>query len=442
MTASLTRPAFVLPAAPDGWPEPMHSEAFSGWYGDFVDYVTESTEAAAESVLAQLLAVFGVCVGRSPYISVGLKNDHRPVLNVVLVGQSAKARKGTSWQPVRALIEEAEPSMKHRIMSGIASGQAIVDQLRDRVIKTDPLDGSEEVIDEGAPDKRLQIVEEEFTAVLKRGRGDTSTLTETIREGWDGGILGNVTKGDGARRATDATLGIIGHVTKDDLLQNLSSVSTTNGVVNRFLWIGARRTRLLSRIGDESPAIWNAFVNEMAQSIVFGQRTRRVNRNMEADDYWHDVVYQRLGTEDFAGTLGDVVARGEPYVARLSLVFALLNRSNQITVDHIQAAQAVWQYSVDTAAWLFGADTEAASGLDTRLLDMLRSNGRPMSRTEIRDALGRNVRGTPIAAALDRLREKGVAYRVVLPGNSTKPGRKPELWAPRVEVERNASSTS
>ncbi len=59
-------------------------------------------------------------------------------------------------------------------------------------------------------------------------------------------------------------------------------------------------------------------------------------------------------TTDQPGVFGAVIARGAPQVLRLGLIYALLDRSEAITEDHLRAGLAVWQHCENSARSLFG----------------------------------------------------------------------------------------
>src|SRR5262245_3635810 len=65
--------------------------------GDVVRAIIPHTESDAAAVYAQLLTGLGNLIGPSPYF-IADGAQHRPNLYTVIVGRTAKARKGTSWQ--------------------------------------------------------------------------------------------------------------------------------------------------------------------------------------------------------------------------------------------------------------------------------------------------------------------------------------------------------
>ena len=83
-------------ALPERWVEPPASDAYQGLAGALVETIAPHTEADPIAILAQLLVAVGAVVGRGAYFCVEATRHH-PGEFVVLVGDSAKARKGSSW---------------------------------------------------------------------------------------------------------------------------------------------------------------------------------------------------------------------------------------------------------------------------------------------------------------------------------------------------------
>ena len=67
------------------------------------------------------------------------------------------------------------------------------------------------------------------------GKRDGNTLSTIVRQAWDGGDIQPLTKSNRIK-ATGAHIGIIGHITCQELNMLLSSIDTWNGFANRFLW--------------------------------------------------------------------------------------------------------------------------------------------------------------------------------------------------------------
>ncbi|MHB1447278.1 MAG: hypothetical protein ACYCZV_16730, partial [Acidimicrobiales bacterium] len=106
-------------ARPAHWPAAPAPVAFHGLAGDIARAAAPHTEADPVAVLVQLLVAYGAVIGRGAHRRVGVSEHHANEF-VVLVGPSAKARKGTSWDLVEALVGAVDPGfVDHRIHSGM-----------------------------------------------------------------------------------------------------------------------------------------------------------------------------------------------------------------------------------------------------------------------------------------------------------------------------------
>jgi hypothetical protein len=120
---------------------------------------------------------------------------------------------------------------------------------------------------------------------------------------------------------------------------------------------------------------------------------------------WRE-VYRSL-SEGKPGLLGAAISRAEAQVVRLSLVYALLDRSPSVLIAHLEAALAVWRYAEDSARFIFGD----ALGDETadEILRQLSQYPNGMTRNEIREYFQRHKSSTEISRALGVLQEYGLA---------------------------------
>ena len=113
------------------WPAPLGDAAYQGLAGEIVSVIKPDTEADPVAILLQLLTAFGSAAGRSSGWHVE-SDFHPPILNVILVGETAKARKGTSLGHIRRLMRVADPVWAaNRIVSGLVSGEGLIFHVRD-----------------------------------------------------------------------------------------------------------------------------------------------------------------------------------------------------------------------------------------------------------------------------------------------------------------------
>ena len=103
-----TGPAPSTPPPPNASPHPILGDAaLYGVAGLAVCGLAPHSEAHPAALLLQLLSAFGNAVGPAPHCMVDATR-HALNLFVVLVGESSKARKGTSWNQIRCLFEEVD----------------------------------------------------------------------------------------------------------------------------------------------------------------------------------------------------------------------------------------------------------------------------------------------------------------------------------------------
>ena len=86
------------------WPDPLAEEAYYGLAGEIVKAIEPHSEADPAALLMQLLVGCGNIIGRKPFF-VTEETLQYMSLYVVLVGQTAKARKGTSWGRTRGTLD-------------------------------------------------------------------------------------------------------------------------------------------------------------------------------------------------------------------------------------------------------------------------------------------------------------------------------------------------
>ena len=342
-------------AVPEGraWPEPLDEAARHGIAGEFLRMVEPNTEADPAAILLQFLTAFGALVGRGPHYRVE-GDEHHANLYTLLVGATAKGRKGTSWGRVRDVFERVENWKPH--VSGLSSGEGIKYHVRDPREETKTNKQHEqvtEIVDAGVTDKRLFVVESEFASVLRAVQRQGNTLSATIREGWDSGNLRTLTKHDPVT-ATGAHVCIVGHVTDNELRAELTATDTANGFANRFLFVAVKRSKLLPHGGDSADeGEAQAFAARLRDLAAMARTRQRIQMTAEARTVWERVYGQLSGGGE--GLHGAVTARAEAQTIRLALLYCLLDGADQIAAKHLLAALAVWQYCDATARCVFGA---------------------------------------------------------------------------------------
>lgn len=396
-------------ASVEGWPE-LPERALYGLAGDVVRAIGPHSEADPAALLVQFLAAFGNLIGSKPYCSVE-STRHSLRLFCVLVGESSKARKGTSWAHIEHLLENVDFSWTtERVTGGQSSAEGLISEVRD------------EGNGAASKDKRLMVVQDEFASVLRIMGREGNNLSPVLRSAWDSGNLPTLVKHD-PLRATGAHISMIGHITRTELLKYRSETESHNGFANRLLWTCVKRSKCL----PEGSRVPNSVITELSSRIAnaaswASAEPRELRRDNAARELWAK-VYPRLSA-GLPGLLGAATSRAEAQVLRLSGIYAVLDQSATVRVEHLNAALALWDYCFASARLIFGDATGDA--VADRIREVLKVTGvEGMSRTEIRDLFKRDGSANRIEQALALLQALGIAAsRSVMTE-----GRSIEMWS-------------
>jgi hypothetical protein len=387
-------------APPPGWPTPPGDEAFSGLAGEIARTIAPHTEADPIALVVQLLVGVGAVVGRGAWFPVGATRHH-PAAFAVLVGESAKFCKGASWDHVERVLTAADPSFPGLVHTGLSTGEGLIWAARgDR--------------------RRLLVVEPEFVSVLKATARELSTLSPVLRAAWDGRPLAILTR-TAPEQAPSAHIALIGHITRAELAHHLDAIEAANGFLNRFLFVACRRQRLLPEGGAQAPLAGTGLIERLGSHLDLARHASELRFDASARRLWAD-IYARLATEAPDGVAGALRARAEAHVLRLSMLYALADGQASITPPPLRAGAALFDYAARSITW-----ATACGGADPfaeRLAAALDAAPGGLTRTQLRDLLGRNQPGARIEAALTSLAAAG---RVRCQRDPTG-GRPAELW--------------
>ena len=396
------------PAA--AWPDPLGHAALTGLAGDVVRLIEPTTESDPAAILFQFLVMFGNLIGRTAHWVVE-DTIHYCNLFLAIVGDTAKGRKGTSLDRTRNLYRGVDDEWMKRIQSGLSSGEGLIWFVRDPIIEAVQIKdkgrttGYEEMeTDPGEKDKRALIVESEFARVLSVTERQGNTLSPIIRDAWDGKPLGTMTKTKAAR-CTDPHVSIIGHVTKDELGRSLTDTAVANGFANRFLFACARRSKMLPFGGDQLDL--SDIHIRLRSAINNARRCGEIPMDAEARKVWA-VEYERLTSGGGNGLFASVIARAEAQTRRLACIYALLDESPYVRLEHLYAGLEAWRYCEDSCRAIFG-DSLGDPTAD-EIMGALRRAKLGMTRTELIHHFQRHKKADEIGRALDTLQRTGKAH--------------------------------
>jgi hypothetical protein len=374
---------------------------FPGLLGGLIVASASCTEAHPAAIAVHALVGIGNAVGRGPCVYVG-ETRHGLNENVLVVGPTASARKGDARHVGLAPLAAADAT--HVVSSGLSSGEGVIHAVRDPVSARK--NGEEVLLDTGVSDKRLLVVEPEFSNVLKQFRRESNILSGILRDSWDGArVLRTLTK-TSHETATEAHISVVGHSTPEELRAHLADLDVANGCANRFLLVAAARARTMPSPQRLSAPVRTQLADGFWRVIEHGHEVGELRRTPAAEDLWCQ-RYPEL-TADRPGLLGALLARGPAHVVRLSAIFAVLDLARAIDVSHLTAALTWWDYCQASAEAIFADRTgnDAADRIRTEMLP-----GQTLTLTTIREQLfAGKISAGRLRDALDLLRQRGEVH--------------------------------
>ena len=333
--------------------------------------------------------------------------------------------KGTSRHPVSKLFDTAgrplhlsDMPLPAKVSNGpLSSGEGLAFNVREltdeewgKLSKTPAMAGR------SRDDKRLVILDEEFASALSCMKREGNTLSMSIRCFWDGGEYAPLTKNNPVS-VKGAHINILSHITMQELKVALGEVQVVNGFGNRFLWVCARRSKLVAMPSPMPASELSRLQSAFWERVAFAQRQGRMEMTPDARSLW-EVSYPELSREH-DGFVGNIVNRGEAQTLRLALVYSLLDGSDKITDLHLHAALCMWRYAEASALYIFG-DTPV-NPLETKILDALKDG--PLSATDLSKALNGHVSRETLQPILQQLEAQ---QRITV--TKTKTGGRPKIY--------------
>ena len=381
-----------------------------GLIGDVAFAGSNNTEANVYAIAAAALAYLGTAVGRGPYLPIGDDWNHARLF-MVHVGRSSRGRKGTAKKliyrinyAVKALDQHLVPQV-HR--GGLSTREGLALMIHDGY-----MEGKNEV--PAVEDKRLLVVESEFSNILHQSKRDGNTLSAALRDAWDGTSIRPAVKTCRVW-ATDPHIGIIGDVTPTELRELMHTRELTNGFANRFIFFWAEGDKILPFPQITPKDVVDSLANRVAQVLRFAGADRHVDKDVMRMEFSPEAatLYGRL----YKGELRDrsagehitgLLDRRAPVLLRLAMLFALTDQTSVIAVDHVNAAMAWVRYWVDSVKFIFqSAVDEAGAAVTTdtaqRIVSYLTDRGQA-TRTDLsKVCFGGHVSKATLDKALDEL---------------------------------------
>jgi len=392
-------------------PPELDPLALHGVLKEACEVSTRFSEASKVAVAANIISTFSAIVGRTAYQHIGDGVCHaRPFF--LLTGKTGKARKGTSEYTPKRLFDAVEtmlgedytPAKRHE--GGLSTGEGLGWTIRD-----DTLDEDGELVEAGVKDKRLYISEAEFAGTMAAASREKNNLSATIRTAWDGKTISPLVK-NAKWCTTNPHIIITGHITSAELLDRMTDVDAQSGFMNRFVILHIVRPKLVPLPKRTPDADVQRIAALFAEAVIFARgNDEQANDGLEmklspdAINYWCG-RYKALTKED-NGLAGVLLVRTEIYCRMFAMIFALLDKSAIIEVEHIKAALAWIKYWRDSVRYIF--QTLAAKAEANKMNDTAKSvyefisSSPKCTRTELTNHFKNKLNSSEITQGLNYL---------------------------------------
>ena len=416
-------------------PRPVEKEYYIGLIGDAVDRLDDHTEATREALHQTLLTGLCPLLGILPRIPQPLRAT--PNIFTVIVGKQFSGKKGTSWldieqnflKPIAGQLNLSDDWMNARV-TNVESGQGIIN-----------------LIHHGDPNRLFVL--QEFKSLFDAMTRDSSNVDSVLRQAFDRESL-QVNRARDVQRVDDANISIIGHITPDELTEQVRSVWAVNGFFRRWLWCYSESSKEVNSIMPENIAA--DLVDLFVLAIENARRHASVTLTPEAWDYWAE--WRRSLATDDESFITKASAGHESRVARMALVLALLDLDAQadlpdmdrtvgetlqqgprehhygereiVGVKHLKTAIRWNQYSIDTLEYVFG--NRRWDHTTQKIYDWLEEYGELELSQIYSQVFKGNKSKDEIRQSGEKLERAGAIRRVLRRKAGATKGRKAEVW--------------
>jgi len=381
----------------------------SCWQGLFADYkglVAPTTEAPDAYHFAAFAVVAGALFGRRVWVHYA--NRLYPNFYVVLTGKSGLPRKSTSWGRARDLADAFQDASV-QVIHGTGSAEGFLDALQ----------GNGRV---------LVMVADEFRTLLGKGKQEGSILVPCLTELFSCGDYRLKTR----QRAVEAVapfVSIVANTTITWLEHSLAESDVLGGFAGRFLYVMGEPKDPLPYPPKADKAKFDSLVKSLTECRSFaddvaksgGELVPSEEARATFSEYYKD-HYRRCQEE---GTQSTLLRRLPDYCWKLALLYAAMDKTRAIEVDHITPAIKACQFFEDCAQSIFATFGESKTlRMERKIEEVLKDTpGRTMKARDLQRKLTIDAR--LLRSLCDAMEEQGVIDRFK---DAKEPGKRPTLY--------------
>lgn len=337
---------------------------FYGLAGEVGQAAAQGTEVNPVAAMGYYMTMLSAAVGRDLYLSVG-NTFHHCRLFACHVGRTSRGRKGDAQgagKRIRSAIENVFEELGHHHSGGLSSREGLAGAIQDSKGEDD---------ENGTDDKRLFVVESEFSNTLSQGRREGNTLTAALRDAWDGSDIKPLVK-HSPTHCTAPHVAIWANITPRELKAMMTERDVSNGFLNRFLFVWAERTGLVAIPQRMSDEVVQALAQRTLRVVRWARgnypqtlNTRRMMLTKDAEALFVR-VYATLCDGNAPERVATLLERAAPYSLRLAMLFAITDETQAIEVKHLRAALAWVAYCTESVTYIFATEEDQAEHRKSR----------------------------------------------------------------------------
>lgn len=387
-------------------------EMLYGLAGEVGTESAKTTEANPYACAMDFLTLLSADVGSDLHLQIGNTIHHSNLFNLH-VGGTSKGRKGEALSlpmAIRLFIKEKNglDIFGQLHAGGLSTREGLITLVHDGFSK-----GKIEF--PPISDKRLAIVESEFSNVLHQSKRDGNTLSGALRDVWDGRDLKPLIKNN-PMHSTAPHISLQGHITPAELRLLISHGDLINGFANRFGIFWAERDKLIPFPEPTPKDVINKLALKTIDAIKFGRGnypTAKNSRPMILTYQAKELYAHYYSTELNKSIDGDIIdailARRAPILLRTAMNFAITDCTMEISEAHVEAAMAWSRYNTNSAKYIFSGlidddATEEAKDTGREIMAYLKNKPTGATKTEISvECFSRNKESKKIDAGLSLL---------------------------------------
>jgi hypothetical protein len=154
------------------------------------------------------------------------------------------------------------------------------------------------------------------------------------------------------------------------------------------------------------PIDWSREILDFQEVVRFARTVKHVSMTNQARKWWNK-KYSELEHQGPDGLAGKMTRRAAAHIRRIAMKYALIDITDQIELEHFQAAEKLWNYCEESTIFIFGGLTRE----QLRIVGWINLRGTATYKQVRDDLYRRHKPAADIRADLDGLVKSGHLFQ-------------------------------